>query len=305
MSDEATTIPESLLCVEVTLAEPDEALEEEIESTLWELGAEGFERRDDETWSELLEDPRPRQPGTVVWRVYSESDESEQSAAARFAEVLAEVASVRSWRLTDMSFMTAWKQYFKPAKVSERFFVHPPWDVPRAAGTEVLLSIDPGLAFGTGTHETTRLCLRALDRVLVRPGLAVLDVGTGSGILAIGAALLGASPVVANDIERAALTATRENAARNGVDGRIDVSLKPLAEVTGRFDVVVANILFHILVDLAEELRRHVAPGGALVLSGVLGVQDEALLEAFEVDGFVAEQVEHAGDWVCATLRRS
>jgi ribosomal protein L11 methyltransferase len=290
--------------VEVTLSESDEEREEEIESLLWELGAPGFERRDDETWSELLEDPRPRSPGSVVWRVYDDTDETEMDAIARFVAALGDDVKVRSWRLNDMSFMTAWKQYFKPARVSERFMVHPPWDVPQVDAGTVLLSIDPGMAFGTGTHETTRLCLRALDRVLSRPGLSLLDVGTGSGILAIGAALLGAAPIVATDIDDASMAATRENAARNGVGDRISVSRRGLDEVEGTFDVVVANILFHILLDLRDGLRAHVATGGALLLSGVLGVQDEALLEAFEGEGFVVENIEHAGDWVCATMRR-
>jgi ribosomal protein L11 methyltransferase len=174
------------------------------------------------------------------------------------------------------------------------FTVRAPW-LPAAGDGSIDLAIDPGRAFGSGSHPTTTLVLRALER-LVGPSTSVLDVGCGSGVLAIAAARLGASPVVAIDVDPVAVSVTLENAVRNGVS--VDVSDAPVGELGDTYDVVLANIGAAVLVDLAPALTARIAPRGTLVLSGVL---EAAVLDAYG-DLDLVERGEDDG-WFCFALR--
>jgi ribosomal protein L11 methyltransferase len=175
------------------------------------------------------------------------------------------------WRIVEVDgrVAEAWREHAVPTWVTPDVVVVPAWlDVDVAPGTTAIW-IEPGAAFGLGDHPTTVLVLRAL-RSLWWPDATVLDVGCGSGVVAVAAALTGAPYVEAIDISAAAVDATNANARRNGVEGRVVASTRPLAEVDGPYDVVVANILAPALVELAPELRRVTAPAGVLVVSGVL-----------------------------------
>jgi ribosomal protein L11 methyltransferase len=178
--------------------------------------------------------------------------------------------------------------------------VRPAWVPYEAPPGTTVLHIEPGSTFGMGDHPTTVLSLRAARR-LVTPGCTVLDVGCGSGVLAVGACVFGAATAVGIDIAPAAVPVTRENAAANGVDDRVEVSTTGLEEVEGRFDLVLANILAPTLVALAADLQRVVAPGGALVISGVLaGAYDHVLAALAPMQ--VVHTEELAG-WAAVTLR--
>jgi ribosomal protein L11 methyltransferase len=209
-------------------------------------------------------------------------------------------------------WLEAWRPFARPVRYG-RVVVYPPWEPPpwpdlppapeqtiagaagaAGGGHDVLVALDAGRAFGQGNHATTGLMLEALTSALagalgpgarrsnaIRPGASVLDVGCGSGVLAITAALLGAGRVVAIDVDDEAVRATGDNAARNGVSGLIEVSATPLDAVDGRYDLVLANILAPVLVELAPALVERVAPGGALLLSGLLASQAEQVLAAF------------------------
>jgi ribosomal protein L11 methyltransferase len=179
----------------------------------------------------------------------------------------------------------------------------------RAAATPVrvgdlLVSIDPGLAFGSGSHPTTRLVLAALE-VMVRPGASVLDVGTGTGVLAIAAARLGADRVVAVDIDAAAVDVARANAVRNGVDDRIALAVGGIAEVdsSAPFDLVVANLSRLTLVDLADSIVGRLAPSGAALVTGILDEQVDDVVEAFGSSGAVEVGRESTGGWARLELR--
>ena len=164
----------------------------------------------------------------------------------------------------------AWRDFAVPVQVSPTLVLRPAWlpgEDAAAAALEVL--IEPGAAFGLGDHPTTRLAAAATER-LVQAGAAVLDVGCGTGVLAVIAARLGAARVVAIDVAEPAVEATRANAARNGVAELVEVSATPLADLDATFTVVLANILAPTLIALADDLRRVLAPGGRLVVSGVL-----------------------------------
>jgi len=186
------------------------------------------------------------------------------------------------WRyeeLADQAWERAWMEYYKPMKFADRLWVCPTDQEQYEAGT-VCLTLDPGLAFGTGTHPTTALCLEWLASHDLT-GTTVIDYGCGSGILAVAAILLGARHAHAVDIDPQALTATHDNALKNKVQDKITCYL-PEQFVPVQADVVLANILAKPLIDMAEQITTLVKPGGQLVLSGILHEQTDAVLSAYQ-----------------------
>ena len=195
-----------------------------------------------------------------------------------------------------------WKQYFKPRKLGHRVVVAPTWEEYAPKGEELVVRIDPGMAFGTGQHETTALCVRALEDV-VTPGAKVLDVGTGSGILALVAVLLGAESAWGVDNDPEAVTAANENVEANTLQGKVRIDATPLDDVDGRYPIVVANILAEALIAMARPLSARVEPGGALILSGILAHLGAKVAEAYRGQGFPEPDVRRDGEWVCLVAR--
>jgi len=202
--------------------------------------------------------------------------------------------------LEDRAWEREWLKDFRPMRFGKRLWVCP---VDATAPDEdgVIIRLDPGLAFGTGTHPTTALCLERLDGLDVSEG-QVLDFGCGSGILAIGALLLGARSAMAYDIDEQAIVATRANAAQNGVAERLEATTDPAA-IAGEYDLVLANILAGPLIDLAGEITPRLAPGGTLVLSGILSSQVDSVVERYAPDVAFADPASRE-DWVCLTGRK-
>ncbi|MEO7717696.1 MAG: 50S ribosomal protein L11 methyltransferase [Capsulimonas sp.] len=193
----------------------------------------------------------------------------------------------------------AWKAYFKPIPIGRRLVVTPPWEEPDLSTGRMPIVVDPGMAFGTGSHPTTQLCLAALEDY-VTPGITVADIGTGSGILAIAASKLGAGSVVANDIDTLAVKIAAENAEVNGVSIEFGVDLPG-----GQYDLVVANILADVIIGLREEIAERVKPEGVFIASGIIDTRETDVRIAVETEGFSPLETRRQGDWVALVFRRS
>jgi ribosomal protein L11 methyltransferase len=196
----------------------------------------------------------------------------------------------------------AWKRHFPVLRVGRRLVIRPTWRRHRRRPDDVVIALDPGMAFGTGLHPTTRLCLMELEDLAedgrLRAGTRVLDVGCGSGILAIAAVLLGAGSAQGLDTDPIAVESTHANARRNRVGRRVDARRGSLPTGAGPFDVVVANLVAGLLVELAAPLRAEVAEGGALVASGIFQDRESDVLAAFADVGLTATRRGTEGDWV-------
>jgi len=200
---------------------------------------------------------------------------------------------------------TAWKQYYHPVKISERFTIVPTWENYNPVNTdELIIELDPGMAFGTGTHPTTVMCLQALEKV-IKNGDTVVDVGTGSGVLAIGAALLGASKVHALDLDEVAVKSAIENVTLNKVDQVVEVYHGNLLDsVKEQSDVVVGNLLAEIIMSFTDDAFSIVKPGGKYITSGIIGFKKDDVKQALENSGFVIEEVLMMEDWVAIIASR-
>jgi ribosomal protein L11 methyltransferase len=209
---------------------------------------------------------------------------------------------VETGTVTDSGWAENWKAHFPPLAIGERLFVHPPWisDVP--AG-RVSIVLDPGMAFGTGHHASTRGCLVLLEAALrTRPAARVLDLGTGSGILAIAARKLGAGEIWAIDIDPDACAVAAENAAVNGVRG-LHIGTE-LDAARGPFDIVLANLFAAQLVEFAPTIAGHLAPGGAAIGAGILAAEADAVATAWRRAGLVADDAWRDEGWVALAYRK-
>lgn len=215
--------------------------------------------------------------------------------------------------LKEEDWANNWKKHFKPSRIGRRLVIKPTWEEFAATGEDIILHLDPGQAFGTGTHSTTKLCLESLERIVFHehpydklplPQVeAVLDVGTGSGILSIAAAKFGAKRIVAIDIDPGAVEVARENLALNRIAGDVTVATLPLQEVTGTFEVVLANILAEELVRLAPALVNKVRPGGILILSGILTEKEGLVMDGFAGYRLTLVETTRDAEWSCLSYR--
>ena len=226
--------------------------------------------------------------------------------SGRFPGLSIPKPAVSTVRSEDWS--TSWKANFKALRVGRRLLIVPSWEEAHPRPDDIVLHLDPGMAFGTGGHETTRLCLEVLEEVmdgmptLLSP--AVLDLGTGSGILAMAAVQLGAGRVLAVDIDPQAVEVAGENLAANGLTERVELSTTPLEALPGSFDIILANILAEELVRLAPHLLERLAPGGTLVLSGILAEKEGLVRSGFAPYPLEHVETRHEGEWVAIIYRK-
>ncbi|HTY03071.1 MAG TPA: 50S ribosomal protein L11 methyltransferase [Rhodocyclaceae bacterium] len=257
---------------------------EELSDALIEAGAISASIEDAEagTEFEMPQFGEPGAPAAPLWRtsrvvsLFEPGDDVEARVTALAAKVSPRGTPPEFAEVADADWVRLTQSQFEPIRINDRLWIVPTWHQPPDPSA-INLALDPGLAFGTGSHPTTHLCLAWLcDQV--RPGDRLLDYGCGSGILALAAAKLGAGDVLGVDIDHHALEAAADNAARNGVVLRLMHTEQPLSE---QFDIVVANILTNPLCVLAPLISARVAPGGRLALSGVLETQAGEVIEAY------------------------
>lgn len=273
--------------IEVKASLPEEPLD-------WSIWVEVFRQHGVEGTVQV--DSPPSLSGYIPANDSRRSDLNSALAAAG-AEVAETVIPEEDWA-------ESWKQFFVPRRVGERLVVRPTWEEAEVGASDIEIVLDPGQAFGTGDHPTTRGCLTLLEKEGVQ-GRRVADVGCGSGILAVAAVKLGATGVVAVDSDALSVEAAQANAERNGVvftcyQGR---GFEPIAD-QGPFDVVMSNIISSVLIQLTPEASQRITTGGAWIVSGIIQAHWPELLEAAEASGFTLEDKIEEDEWVSALLRR-
>ncbi len=260
----------------------------------------------------------------ITITLYFEDDEEGQQ---KLDEAKALLDSLKADPGTDVAYETAatgddsewlykWQEHFRPTKVGERIIVKPGWEDYEAADGELVIEMDPGMAFGSGLHETTSMCIKALEKDLgdgseraydpSRYPIKVLDVGTGTGILAMAAVLLGADEALGIDIDDEAVRVANENIAKNGLGGRISIMRGNLMEgIDYEPDIIVANLMADLVVMLSPAAAAQLRPGGLYITSGILDIKEEVVKKAIEDAGFDIIEVLADGEWrAIAAARR-
>ncbi|NLW20557.1 MAG: 50S ribosomal protein L11 methyltransferase [Clostridiales bacterium] len=254
-----------------------------------------------ELYSQALRDSLPADVQVKAWFASPEHLLLARSAISQLAGILGTAAGrleLRSRQVRDEDWAENWKRYFKPLRVGRRLVVRPVWETYDRQPHDLVIDMDPGMAFGTGTHETTRLCMEMIEAHFA--GGSALDIGTGSGILAIALARLGADQVLAVDLDPVAVKAARENIARNGLAQRIQVRQGDLTGgISGQqFNLVCANILADVILSLAPDVRPLLAAGGRFLASGIIRERARDVEDALTGLGFSLLDQRQEGEWV-------
>ncbi len=244
---------------------------------------------------------------TAIVHIYFSSEDNCAEAAAYLKERLAaENISFEICRdtVTEQQWANNWKQFFKCTEIGERLVICPSWETYENTENKTVLMIDPGAAFGTGTHATTRMCLELLQDY-VKGGETVLDIGCGSGIIGISAALLGANNVVGVDIDPVAVKVSNENAEINGVTNITEFKKGDLAkEIKGKFNVVCANIVADVIISLSETVNDYIADGGIFICSGIIDIRKDEVLAALDNNGFEIVKSLEIDNWCAYAVKR-
>jgi ribosomal protein L11 methyltransferase len=265
------------------------------------------EQAEQDRWDELqYMEIDPNRPISV--RTYLPVEDGAEEKRRQIEEALwhlgrmRPVGELRVRECKEEDWANAWKAFYGIQRLGKHIVIKPSWlEYERREG-DVVLDLDPGMAFGTGLHPTTRLCLTALEEQ-VKPGTHILDLGTGSGILAIAAAKLGGADteVVAVDTDSVAVDATRQNVERNGLASqiRVEQGSTAAAKADAPYRLVVANILASVIIDLSKALRDLLEPGGTLISSGIFIERGDAVIEALKRAGLPVREKKREGDWLC------
>ena len=250
---------------------------------------------------ELLRQDR----GVAKIHIYIDPEDNIDEAVCFLKERLSAAGvgyTINLSRVQEDDWLNNWRKFFTPMPVGEKLLINPSWYTDTDPEGRVVLSIDPGLAFGTGKHETTRLCMEALER-RIRGGEKVLDVGCGSGILGIAAVLLGAESACGVDIDSTAVRTANENAAVNGVEGRFTAVEGDLVDkIQGKYDLVVANIVADAIIALSASVRNYLNLDGFYIVSGIIDTRADDVRRAVADDYEIVEE-NTLGGWYCFTLR--
>lgn len=265
-------------------------------------------------WDYIDESMVGTSDGTVVIKAYLSSDSSlgeklslikdkinwlkNRDLGVDLGSLDIELTSVR-----EEDWSNTWKKYYKPMKVSDRIVIKPSWETYNKKKGQVILTLDPGMAFGTGTHETTMLCMQAIDQY-IRPDHSLIDIGCGTGVLSIGALLLGAKAATAIDLDGNAVEIARKNAQINKVLDRMTlVHGNLLDEIEGSYDIVVANIIADVIIELSQYVTNYIKAGGLFISSGIIHERLDEVIEQIESVGLIIEKVAKMGEWSMVVSR--
>lgn len=250
----------------------------------------------------------------ITITLYFEDNEEGRTRLSEAEKLLSGIEGV-SFRTKetgdDSEWLYKWQEHFKPSKVGERIVVKPGWEDYEAADGELVIEMDPGMAFGSGLHETTSMCIKALEKDLggaydpSRYPIKVLDVGTGTGILAMAAVLLGADEALGIDIDDEAVRVSNENIVKNGLEGRISIRHGNLMDgINYDPDIIVANLMADLVVMLSPAAAAQLRPGGVYITSGILDIKEDIVKKAIEDAGFDIIEVLADGEWRAITAIR-
>lgn len=304
--------------IEFTVLVEDSAQLEMIEAILLMMGITDSVVNDPQDIRELLEKKNSydwdyvdasvqelahMRPSITIYRETTEKDSILLTQLSRRLKEQFPLCEIKKTIVCDEDWKDKWKDYFKPVKVTDHLVVKPTWESYKSAEGELVIEIDPGMAFGTGTHETTSLCMELLEKYMKKAD-SVLDVGCGSGILAIAAGLLGAEKVLGIEIDPVAVEIGKSNVTRNGLDETVQVIYGDLTKgVDFQADIVVANLMADLVKILSKDVARHLKPGGIYLSSGILSELAEEVSCAIEECGFQIAEVRVKGEW-CAIAAR-
>ena len=302
--------------IEVKVVTKSEALEE-VCGIFYGLDCKGV----------AIEDPRDildREQGPLTWdfadinvlehkgkaayvKAYFSEDDNVDEIVKYINEKLNELksigvdlgeAKVEVEKMHEEDWANNWKKYYKPTKIGERLVIKPIWEEYEAKEGEVVVELDPGMSFGTGTHETTRMCVAAIDKY-TKEDSEVFDIGTGSGILAIVASKLGAKHVVGVDLDPVAVEAAKENVAYNNIHNIELLEGNLLDVVDGKADVVVANIIAEVICILIPDVKKVLKQNGVFITSGIIHDRRDMVIQKFEEEGFEVIESNKDGEWNC------
>jgi ribosomal protein L11 methyltransferase len=305
--------------IEVTVVTSSEATEA-VAGFFYNSGVKGvsiedsedveFKKKNPGDWDYFDETILNIKEGAVV-KGYFKEDENFQESLEYIKESVNKLPEfgfskgegiVTAAKVNEEQWENNWKKYYKPTKVGEKIVVKPIWENYEKKEDELIVELDPGMAFGTGTHETTRMCIKSLEKH-VTPNSTVFDIGTGSGILAISAAKLGAEKVIGVDLDPVAVDSAKNNISFNSLNN-IEILYGDLMEVVeGKADVVVANIIADVIIFLTEGVRAFIKEGGYFIASGIILARRESVVNKLKESGFTIVEVMEEGEWICITSK--
>lgn len=271
-------------------------------------------KKSDGMWDMIDEEVLAHMSEDVLVKAYFKDDASSRETLLLVEEKLREIGridmgfdigslAVETQNVREQDWAENWKKYYKPFRAGERLVIKPSWEPYEPQAQDLVLELDPGMAFGTGTHETTFMCMQQLEKY-VRPGCRAIDVGCGSGILGLAAAKLGAGDVLAIDLDELAVKVAAENTQKNGLDGSVRVVHGDLLEQREeKADVIVANIIADVICFLCGPAKQHLLPGGVFICSGIIREREEDVQRALAAAGYTVCNRLEKGEWVCLAAR--
>lgn len=205
--------------------------------------------------------------------------------------------------INDEDWANAWKKYYKPFRLSDHIVIKPSWEDFKQPGNDIVIEMDPGMAFGTGTHETTRMCAMLIEKYIKKDD-AVIDIGCGTGILSIVAAKLGASGITAVDVDEVAVRVTRDNCRMNGTNDVVSASVGTLLDIKKlKADLIVANIIADVIIDISKDLAYYLKPDGLFITSGIIKERKQQVIDEYQKHGFEMIESMEISEWVAIVFK--